>query len=93
MIHINLGQDLNFEEVTFEIYLGNQIIERRRAHAPEDMLKMMFMSYCEQLYANRPQPMCVKMLGEEQIWSEFDNTMKVIPKSVCYWNYNYEGEI
>ena len=40
MIHINLNQDMNIEQVTYEIWLGNELIHREQVQAPEDMLKM-----------------------------------------------------
>ena len=60
--------------------------------APEEMLKLMFLNYVQQL-AERREPMHLRMSGEDVIWDNFENKQKIIPKRIDYWNYNYEGEI
>ena len=92
MIHINLNQDINIEQVTYEIWLGNELIHREQVQAPEDMLKMMFLNYVQQCAARR-EPMHLRMSGQEVIWDELEQQQKVLPKRIDYWNYNYEGEI
>ena len=88
---INFNSGFDVEEVLFEIFLGNQLIERKQVSAPEEMLKMMFLSYVQQLAQER-QPMHLKMSRTTNIWNNFDNEMRSIPVSVDYWNWNYEGE-
>ena len=89
---INLGGNLETEKVVFEIYLGNQLIQSQVVTAPEEMLKMMFLNYIQQL-AVQKQPMHLRMRGEDIIWDNFENRQKVLPKYIDYWNYNYEGEV
>ena len=92
MFHINFNQDMNIEQVTYEIWLGNELIHREQVQAPEDMLKMMFLNYVQQCAA-RHEPMHLRMSGQEVIWDEFEQKQKTLPKRIDYWNYNYEGEI
>ena len=92
MFHINIDQDMNIEQVIYEIWLGNELIHREQVRAPEDMLKMMFLNYVQQM-AGRHEPMHLRMSGQEVIWDEFEQRQKVLPKRIDYWNYNYEGEI
>lgn len=82
----------NSESVIFEIWLGNQLIQKQSMQAPEEMLKLMFLNYVQQL-AERREPMHLRMSGEDVIWDNFENKQKIIPKRIDYWNYNYEGEI
>ena len=92
MFRININQDMNIEQVIYEIWLGNELIHREQVRAPEDMLKMMFLNYVQQM-AGRREPMHLRMSGQDIIWDEFEQKQKVIPKRIDYWNYNYEGEI
>lgn len=85
------SSNMDFEEVVFEIRTGNQVLERRRVRAPEDMLKMMYLNYMQQI-AGRPERMHLSMRGEVTIWDEFEKKQKILPKSVDYWNWNFEGE-
>ena len=85
------SSNMDFEEVVFEIRTGNQILERRRVRAPEDMLKMMYLDYMRQM-AGCPEHMHLSMRGEAVIWDEFEQKQKILPKSVDYWNWNFEGE-
>ena len=92
MFRININQDMNIEQVIYEIWLGNELIHREQVRAPEDMLTMMFLNYVQQM-AGRSEPMHLRMSGQEVIWDEFEQRQKVLPKRIDYWNYNYEGEI
>ena len=85
------SEDFQTEKVLFEIFLGNQPIQRQQVNAPRAMLEAMFLNYVQELAA-RNEPMHLKMSGEVEIWDEFENCRKILPKSIDYWNYNYEGE-
>ena len=67
---------MDFEEVVFEIRTGNQILERRRVRAPEEMLKMMYLNYVQQM-AGRPEHMHLSMRGEVTIWDDFEKKQKM----------------
>ena len=92
MFRININQDMNIEQVIYEVWLGDELNHREQVQAPEDMLKMMFLNYVQQCAAHR-EPMHLRMSGQEVIWDEFEQRQKVLPKRIDYWNYNYEGEI
>ena len=83
------SENFQNEAVTFEIFLGNQLIHKQQISAPRFMIESMFMDYVQQLAA-RNDPMHLKMTGQFEFWDEFENCMKVLPKSIDYWNYNYE---
>lgn len=89
-ININ-STGFEIETVLFEVFLGNQLIRREQASMPREVLEMRFMHYAQEL-ATRKEPMHLRMSGTVEIWDEFENKMKTLPRSIDYWNYNYEGE-
>ena len=84
---IDFGGDLGLEEVTFELKLGNQTIERKKVQAPQPMLIAMFMGYLQQMKGH-PSPLYLCMSGEEVVWDSFEQKQKIIPKSIECWNYD-----
>ena len=72
---INFDHDLGVEEVTFELKLGNQTIERKKIQAPRQMLEMMFMNYVQQMRGH-PSPLYLCMSGNEIIWDNFEQKQK-----------------
>ena len=86
---ININND--FETVVYEVWLGEQLIERQQVQAPEEMLKLMFMNYVQELACHK-EPMHLRMSGTVKIWDQLEGKFKVLPKSIDYWNYNYQEE-
>ena len=87
---INFGrEDFDFEKVLFEVWIGNQLVERQEVQAPEEMLTMMFLNYVQQMAGQR-NPMHLRMSGTAEIWDQYEKKRKVLPKSIDYWNYDPE---
>lgn len=88
-INMNIGEDS--ETVLFEIFLGNQLIERQQVTAPRKMLEMMFINYMMEIRQVK-EPMHLRMSGAVEIWDNFENRTKIIPKAIDCWNYDYNFE-
>lgn len=72
MMFINVMNEDIFD-VTFSIYLDNQIIRQWRMQAPRPFIEIKFIQTVQQI-ASQSQPMKVIVSREEVIWDQFEET-------------------
>lgn len=80
--------DFDFSEtyqVIIETYIGNQCIQRQQLNAPEQMLKLQFMSLMQQI-AQEDRPMKCKMIVPDIIWDNIEKEQKVLENYVEFRN-------
>lgn len=78
MMFINVMNEDIFD-VTFSIYLDNQIIRQWRMQAPRPFIEIKFIQTVQQI-ASQSQPMKV-------IWDQFEQKHKVLPVTMEFQNY------
>lgn len=73
-------------EVLLEQYIGNACISRQQLSAPPEILQSQFMQLVEQV-VNQSQPMKIRMVRWEDIWSQFDKEWKKLELDVAFQNW------
>lgn len=71
--------------VIIETYLGTQCIQRQSLNAPEQVLKLQFMSLMQQI-AQEDRPMKCKMIVPDIIWDNIEKEQKVLENYVEFRN-------
>lgn len=72
-------------EVTFEIYIGDKLVNQQAMQAPKEMLMINFIQTAEQI-GNDQRPMKIKMIVQDIIWDNFENKQKVLNNEVSFSN-------
>lgn len=82
---INLGLSEPIE-ILLEQYIGNACISRQQLSAPPEILQGQFMQLVQQV-ANQSQPMKIRMVRWEDVWSQFDGEWKKLELDVVFQNW------
>lgn len=72
--------------ITLEQYIGNACVSRQQISAPPEILQAEFMQLVEQV-ANQSQPMKIRMVGCEDVWSQIDQKWKRLELDVVFQNW------
>lgn len=72
--------------VTLEQYIGNALVHSQQLSAPPEILQAQFMQLVEQV-ASQSQPMKIRMVRYEDIWSQFDKEWKKLELDVVFQNW------
>ena len=72
-------------EVDFEVYVGDQLTQRQKIKAPQEMLMINFIQTAQQIGSN-VRPMKIKMTRPETIWDSFENKEKVLTNEISFSN-------
>lgn len=76
--------------VTLEQYIGNALVNSQQLSAPPEILQAQFMQLVQQV-ARQSQPMKIRMVRWEDVWSQFDQEWKKIE---CYVEFqNWEDDV
>ena len=75
----------DIQEVDFEIYVGNALIQKQKLQAPKEMLMANFVQTVNQIGSDK-RPMKIKMLRPETIWDSFENKEKVLNNEIEFSN-------
>lgn len=80
-------------EVLLEQYIGNACVSRQKLSAPPEILQAQFLQLIQQV-ARQSQPMKIRMVRWEDVWSQIDNEWKKLELSVEFknWKDNEENE-
>lgn len=73
-------------EVLLEQYIGNACISRQQLSAPPEILQAQFMQLVEQV-ASQSQPMKIRMVRWENVWSQIDQEWKRLELDVAFQNW------
>lgn len=73
-------------EVLLEQYIGNACVSRQKLSAPPEFLQAQFISLIQQV-ANQSQPMKIRMVRWEDVWSQIDNEWKKLELSIEFKNW------
>lgn len=94
MFRINMFETY---KVTFEIYIGDSLVQTQTLQAPKEILMVNFLQTAEQI-KNDQRPMKIKMIVPDIIWDNFENKEKVLNNEVSAsnnamitWEENKQG--
>ena len=73
-------------DVLIEQYVGNACVSRQKVSAPPEILKAQFMQLVQQV-ANQSQPMKIRMVRWEDVWSQIDKEWKKLELDVVFQNW------
>lgn len=74
------------QTVTLEQYIGNALVHSQQMSAPPEILQAQFMQLVEQV-ASQSQPMKIRMVRYEDMWSQFDQEWKKLELDVMFQNW------
>lgn len=72
--------------VTLEQYIGNALVHSQQLSAPPEILQAQFMQLVQQV-ASQSQPMKIRMIRYEDVWSQFDKEWKKLELDVVFQNW------
>ena len=73
-------------EVLFEQYIGNACISRQKLSATPEILQAQFIQLVQQV-ASQSQPMKIRMVRYEDVWSQIDQEWKKLELDVAFQNW------
>lgn len=79
------GNILEMFEVTFDVFIEDQMTNRQILKAPKEMLIMQFIQLYEQVKQDK-RPIKIRMSRPITIWDNFENVEKLIPNTVTFSN-------
>lgn len=74
------------QTVTIEQYIGNALVQSQQLSAPPEFLQAQFFQLIQQV-ARQSQPMKLRMIRWEDVWSQIDNEWKKLELSVEFKNW------
>ena len=72
--------------VTLEQYIGNALVHSQQLSAPPEILQAQFMQLVEQV-ASQSQPMKIRMVRWEDVWSQIDQEWKRLELDIVFQNW------
>lgn len=72
-------------EVDYEIYVGEQLVQKQKMKAPQEILMINFMQAAQQVSGDG-KPIKIKMLRQETIWDSFEKKEKVLNNEIEFSN-------
>lgn len=72
--------------VTLEQYIGNALVHSQQLSAPPEILQDQFMKLVQQV-ASQSQPMKIRMVRWEDVWSQIDQEWKRLELDVAFQNW------
>ena len=72
--------------VTIEQYIGNALVQSQQLSAPPEILQVQFIQLVKQV-ASQSQPMKIRMVRYEDVWSQFDQEWKKLELDVTFQNW------
>lgn len=72
--------------VTIEQYIGNALIHSQQLSASPEFLRAQFLQLVQQV-ASQSQPMKIRMVKWEDVWSQIDQEWKRLELDVAFQNW------
>lgn len=72
--------------VTIEQYIGNALVQSQQLSAPPEFLQVQFMQLVKQV-TSQSQPMKIRMVRYEDVWSQFDKEWKRLELDMTFQNW------
>ena len=84
-IFVNMGDVFETYEVTFEIYVEDQLRNRQTMQAPKQIIIANFLQTAQQIQKEKT-PIRFKMIVPYVFWDEFEQKQRVLNNGVEYSN-------
>lgn len=78
---IKIDEMLDIQEVIFEVYIEDKLMNRQRMNAPRDMLIENFLQTAKQMQKDK-RPIKIKMIRPTVIWDEFDKEERILNNEI-----------
>lgn len=72
--------------VTLEQYIGNALVQSQQLSAPPEILQAQFIQLVQQV-ASQSQPIKIRMVRLEDVWSQIDQEWKKLELDVMFQNW------
>lgn len=72
--------------VTLEQYIGNALVHSQQLSAPPEFLQAQFIQLVQQV-ASQSQPMKIRMVRYEDVWSQIDQEWKKLELDIEFKNW------
>lgn len=72
--------------VTIKQYIGNTLIHSQQLSAPPEFLRAQFLQLVQQV-ASQSQPMKIRMVRWEDVWSQIDQEWKRLELDIMFQNW------
>lgn len=72
--------------VTIKQYIGNTLIHSQQLSVPPEFLRAQFLQLVQQV-ASQSQPMKIRMVRWEDVWSQIDQEWKRLELDVAFQNW------
>ena len=72
--------------VILEQYIGNALVHSQQLSAPPEFLQAQFMQLVQQV-VSQSQPMKIRMVRYEDVWSQIDQEWKRLELDVAFQNW------
>ena len=79
------------QTITIEQYIGNALIHSQQLSAPPEILQAQFLQLVQQV-ASQSQPMKIRMVRWEDVWSQIDQEWKRLELDVVFQNWKDDEE-
>ena len=77
--------------VTLEQYIGNTLVQSQQLSAPPEILQVQFLQLAQQV-ASQSQPIKIRMIRWEDVWSQIDQEWKKLELDVMFQNWKDDVE-
>lgn len=77
--------------VTLEQYIGNALVHSQQLSAPSEFLQAQFLQLVQQV-ARQSQPMKIRMVRWEEVWSQIDQEWKKLAIDLTFQNWKDDVE-
>ena len=77
----------NTEEIVFEQYVGNALVNSQRLALPSILLQQQFVQACQEAY-KQSQPIKIRMYKFVSIFDNFENKTKNILNDITYQTWS-----
>ena len=72
--------------VTIEQYIGNTLVQSQQLSAPPEILQAQFLQLVQQV-ASQNQPMKIRVVRWEDVWSKVDKEWKKLELDLTFQNW------
>ena len=77
--------------ITLEQYIGNDLVHSQQLSAPPEILQAQFMQLVQHV-AIQSQPMKIRMVRWENVWSQIDQEWKRLELDIMFQNWKDDVE-
>lgn len=81
IFNIHIEDMLDMQDVTFEIYIEDKLVNRQQMQAPKEILIANFIQTAKQIKTDS-RPIKIKMIKPNTIWDDFEQKQKTLNNEI-----------